>query len=73
MNKILYVPVKIESVGQPDEYWLKPIMIPDPDETFEALKAVNNYFVNLQNKCALTNSDERAWKLVAKLILKLTV
>lgn len=30
-----------------------------------ALEAVNNYFIALQNKCALTGRDERAWKLAA--------
>ncbi len=34
----------------------------------DALKSVNNYFIELQNKCALTNCDERAWKLTAKAI-----
>ena len=29
---------------------------------------INQYFVNLQNKCALTVQDERAWKAVSKII-----
>jgi hypothetical protein len=37
-------------------------------DMLEALMAVNNYFIALQNKCALTVSDERAWKLTAKAI-----
>jgi len=37
-----------------------------------ALEAVNNYFIDLQNKCALTVSDERAWKLTAKAIKSAT-
>lgn len=36
----------------------------------EALQSVNNYFIDLQNKCALTFQDERAWKLVSKAIQK---
>ena len=39
-------------------------------EMFEALQSVNNYFIDLQNKCALTNPDKRAWKLVSKAINK---
>lgn len=39
-------------------------------EMFEALQSANNYFVDLQNKCALTSSDERAWKLISKAINK---
>ena len=38
----------------------------------EALQSANNYFIDLQNKCALTNSDERAWKLISKAIKKAT-
>ena len=41
-------------------------------EMLEALQAANNYFVDLQNKCALTNPDERAWKLISKAIEKAT-
>src|SRR5664279_3581826 len=41
-------------------------------EMLEALQSANNYFVDLQNKCALTNSDERAWKLISKAIKKAT-
>lgn len=37
---------------------------------YEALISANNYFVDLQNKCALTNSDERAWKLISRAIKK---
>lgn len=36
----------------------------------EILEATNSYFVDLQNKCALTNSDERAWKLVSNVLNK---
>lgn len=31
----------------------------------EALQTTNNYFIDLQNKCALACQDERAWKLVS--------
>lgn len=41
-------------------------------EMLEVLKSANKYFINLQNKCALTNSDERAWKLISKVIKKAT-
>ncbi len=41
-------------------------------DMLEALQSVNNYFIDLQNKCALTFSDERAWKLVSKAIQKAT-
>jgi hypothetical protein len=41
-------------------------------DMLEALQSVNNYFIDLQNKCALTFSDERAWKLVSKAIKKAT-
>lgn len=39
-------------------------------DMIEALQSVNNYFIDLQNKCALTAPDERAWKLVSKAINK---
>lgn len=41
-------------------------------DALEALQSVNNYFIDLQNKCALTFPDERAWKLVSKAIKKAT-
>ena len=37
-----------------------------------ALEAVNNYFIALQNKCSLTSTDERAWKLTAGAIKQAT-
>jgi len=37
-------------------------------EMLQALKSVNNYFIDLQSKCALTAPDERAWKLTAQAI-----
>lgn len=40
-------------------------------EMLKALLSANNYFVDLQNKCALTNSDERTWKLISKIIKEL--
>lgn len=41
-------------------------------DMFEVLISANNYFIDLQNKCVLTNSDERAWKLISKAIKKAT-
>jgi hypothetical protein len=41
-------------------------------DMLDALIAAHYYFIDLQNKCALTNSDERAWKLVSKAIKKAT-
>lgn len=38
----------------------------------EACIAVNRYFISLQSQCALTKSDERAWKLVSGVIKKAT-
>lgn len=46
-------------------------LIAKAPEMYEALTAVNNYFVDLQNKCALTAPDERAWKLVSKILTEL--
>jgi hypothetical protein len=43
-------------------------LISSAPEMLDALKSVNNYFVNLQNKCALTPSDERTWKIVSGII-----
>ncbi len=40
-------------------------------EMLEALRQVNSYFVVLQNSCALTSPDERAWKLVSRIINKI--
>ena len=50
---------------------LLKLMTAAPD-MIDALLAANSYFVDLQNKCALTNSDERAWKLISKAIKKAT-
>jgi hypothetical protein len=38
----------------------------------EALQKVNQYFIDLQNKCALTTPDENAWKKVSRIIKKTT-
>ena len=44
----------------------------DQKEMIEALKATNEYFVKLQNKCTLTANDERAWKYVSKILNYIT-
>jgi len=41
-------------------------------EMFDALVMVDKYFVNLQNKCALTSHDEKAWKEVSRIINSIT-
>jgi hypothetical protein len=64
------IAVIYSNVGQPAKANTK--LISAAPDMFEALQSVNNYFIDLQNKCALTNSDERAWKLVAKAIKKAT-
>lgn len=38
---------------------------------FNALVAVDAYFVKLQASCALTNRDEAAWGLVSKVLTSL--
>jgi len=47
-------------------------LIATAPEMLEALQSVNRYFIDLQNKCALANSDERAWQKVSKAIKKAT-
>ncbi|MFA6325431.1 MAG: hypothetical protein WCX46_04365 [Candidatus Paceibacterota bacterium] len=41
------------------------------EEMIKALKATNQYFINLQNKCALTSNDERAWKKISLILSKI--
>jgi hypothetical protein len=41
-------------------------------DMLEALQSANKYFVDLQNKCALTSHDERAWKNISKVIKQAT-
>jgi len=53
------------------EYDNAKLIAAAPD-MLEALLAVNKYFVDLQNKCALTSHDKRAWKLTAKAIKRAT-
>lgn len=37
-------------------------------ETSDALRTVNRYFIDLQNRCALTPHEERVWGTVSKAI-----
>ena len=53
-----------------DEKTANAYLIAAAPDMIEALQSVNNYFIDLQNKCALTNPDERAWKLVSKALNK---
>jgi hypothetical protein len=39
-------------------------------ELLEVLQDINKYFVDLQNRCALTPHEERTWKKVSKIIQK---
>ncbi|KKP51577.1 MAG: hypothetical protein UR43_C0019G0020 [candidate division TM6 bacterium GW2011_GWF2_33_332] len=59
-------------IKQADEIESNMKLIAAAPDMLEALISANNYFVDLQNKCALTNSDERAWKLISKAIKKAT-
>jgi hypothetical protein len=43
----------------------------DP-ELLEALQSVNKYFVILQNRCALTRTEEKVWAKVSKAIQQST-
>lgn len=41
------------------------------EEMIDALKTTNQYFVDLQNKCALTSNDKRAWKKVSLILSRI--
>jgi len=43
-------------------------LIASAPEMLEALKRVNRYFVDLQNRCALSPSEESVWKEVSRMI-----
>ena len=51
-----------------DEKLANAKMMAASQTMLKALDSANKYFVDLQNKCALTNSDERAWKEISKAI-----
>lgn len=55
-----------------DESMANARLIVAAPELLEACIAVNKYFVRLQNRCALTATDKRAWKLISKVIKKAT-
>lgn len=57
-------------INQQNEIESNMILMAAAPLMYEALISANNYFVDLQNKCALTNSDERAWKLISRAIKK---
>lgn len=43
---------------------------PSKKDMQEALKAVNQYFVDLQNRYKLTPKEEKIWAKVSKVIIK---
>jgi hypothetical protein len=59
-----------EYLKQREEIEANAKLISAAPDMLEALESANNYFVDLQNKCALTSSDEKAWKLISKAIKK---
>lgn len=38
------------------------------NEAIKALESVNQYFVDLQNRCALTPHEEKIWAKVSKIL-----
>jgi hypothetical protein len=60
-----------EYIKQRDNIESDMRLIAAAPDMYEALKSVNNYFIDLQNKCALTSPDERAWKLISKILSEL--
>lgn len=45
-------------------------LIESSPDMYIALKSVNQYFIDLQNRFKLSPSDERVWKAVSKAIAK---
>jgi len=43
-------------------------LVASAPEMLETLKRVSRYFIDLQNRCALTSSEERLWKEVSRMI-----
>ena len=54
-----------EDFKENEEQNANALLIASAPRMLEALEIVNNYFIKLQNKCALSSMDERAWKEVS--------